>query len=1375
MDKQLEQILKSKQSAIKLLSKGDNELIISKQVEIKGDATCDKLICNNIEVRSSGNKTLITNSIITKSKLDSTLIGTSSPTLGVFTTINIKSIDPLKALYLDGDINIYKRGETIRSINSLYNPLHINTNKYLTLNSNNRIDIISTTFNINTTHTTHSGIFHILNNTDSNSLSNGSVIINGGVAIGKTITIGGSINSLANTNNNIMGNLNVDNNISTNGMLYINNTNDTALTVNGGIIIKKNTHIYNSLTIYNNLNILNNNNSTNIINGNTVINNNFTVTKNINCQETINVKSLTINDSQNSINTATGSLIIKGGIGIGKNINIGGSSKINGTFIILNENDSSNINDASFITHGGAYIHKNININGNSIMNGKTEIKKNLIILDTSDSDNINKGSIVTLGGLSVKKNINMGGILIIHNKTESTNINTGSLVINGGVGIAQNVNIGGDVNIGGNVKINENLIVENYLRVGKNLHVESDLVVYDKVILKGDTDSFNINTGTFITNGGIGIKKNVNIGQDLNVLGNVTFNSNVNCIKTLYADNIYVRYNITSSKKAGEGLVSQPNIPFDTLVGNLKISSNISISNAFSSIDQWINRNLINTPPILVYTTDALVTSEFIQLEFELPTQIYVGFLNQKLPIMDSLYIDYRKNGVDTYTTINMNSITIDKIRIYPFTYNNYSKNNIFYLFNIEKHTPYDFRVYAKNNNINRPNTYLEFKNVKTEPPNLLPPPTNIIINNNINNSTKSIDLNWTHSISPNISIYQYNISYYTLNSIKYPNYIKHNSNSILTSSNIIYNSNNFTTINNLYPGHIYNVNIQAKNILNNNFGDFSSNNTIVTDLPIPPSYISNNNLYILNNNNYYFNINKGYSLNGNIYINNIYDYNKLDNNFSSNILENIRINENISTTDLNSTKIIANLDNNYNTNIFCNLNLNGFSHINNSTNFIDKFNIKLSNIKDFYEDEFNNGFYKTTDLQITFNNSTTYFVPSINTYILQIQQNIPFYNINYKTNLLYLNIDKIQSTPVVSDFKLTSIISDIDYFIYISGVPTVITGNVNFSFKTKYLTNNYLRHDKKHFNLNLITNNIKFSENNNVYSDHFKNSHNFYYNLDDTKHNNTGNIILPNTEDLLFKNQTIKINNINYTEDVNLNINAYNLHGTTHVSFSTKIRLDNESIKVINNINNANSSFGLYVTSGDIKYPNSYFDTIFDHVENISNTKDLQLVNGYFSTPYNINAFLNYTNYFNNMSLNYPNYEHSLINDSFRYITFRYLNILNDSNKITIEFIDTNINEILTSKYELLIKINDYNTSEFTTAWLDANKVIDIIGLNNHTKNINGTGCLSMFSNYVSTPQKKYCYLPNGSTGRLLVKLGFKNNEDFLIKYIKVTNGFI
>ena len=120
-------------------------------------------------------------------------------------------------------------------------------------------------------------------------------------------------------------------------------------------------------------------------------------------------------------------------------------------------------------------------------------------------------------------------------------------------------------------------------------------------------------------------------------------------------------------------------------------------------------------------------------------------------------------------------------------------------------------------------------------------------------------------------------------------------------------------------------------------------------------------------------------------------------------------------------------------------------------------------------------------------------------------------------------------------------------------------------------------------------------------------------------------------------------------------------------------------------------------------------------------------------------------------------------------------YNAIVNDINGITIEFIDSNIDEILTSNYQLFIKVTNSVNSDFATAWLDCNKPMDIIGLNNNTKNINGTGCLSMFNNYLSLPKKKYCYLPNGSIGTLFVKLGIKNNKDFLIKYIKVTPNFI
>ena len=1425
MNQALEKVLNSKQNAIKTLSLNGTELNISKSVEVSGDVSCEKLICNSIEVRNTGSKTLINDAIITKSTIDSTPIGIKLPSLANFTQLNIISSfsgNKLNAFKIDGDINIFNSDQATRNINCSSNPLSINTNEHLILNSQNKINLITNKtnlitnlFNINTPQTTHSGIFHILNNSNSTSLSTGSLIIDGGMAISKNITLGGTINSLIDNTNNIKGQLNVQNNISTSGILIINNQNNSnALIVNGGVIIKKNTNISDSLTVFNNLNILNNNNSTNFIQGNTIINNNLTIAKNINCGQNLNINgSLTITESTDSNNIDSGSLIIKGGIGITKNINIGGTTKINGNLTIFNQSDSYNINTGSFITHGGAYINKSIyinnnsNINGNANINGKALIKGNLTILNTEESNNINTGSIKTLGGLSVTKNINTNGIVTIHNDTQSTNISNGSLIIEGGVGIGKNLNVGQNATINNNLTVSNELNGNN-IYLSNDIHLDniyirgsilkesggeltlnvvpgqfSDLIVRDDFILTGEDESFDITTGSFITDGGVGIKKSLNVGKDLNVLGNATFNNNVNCVKTLYAENIHVKYNITSSE--GEisgsggtaGLVGQPDIPFDTLVGNLNISNNISVSNAFSFIDQWVNRHLIDTPPTLINTNAPIENSEFIQLEFNLPTQIFVGFLNKKLPIIDDLFIDFKKSDETDYTTINIGSILINKIIIYPFNYTNYIENQTFYLFNILKETEYDFRVYVKNNNTIRPTNYLQFNNLKTKAPNLLPPPTNISINKNLNNSSTSMDLNWTHSISPNIPIYQYNISYSTLDSIKYPSFIHHNSNKFITSSNIIYNANNFTTINNLYAGHTYNINIQAKNILHSDFGEFSNlENTFTLDPPNPPSYISNNNLYILNNSNYYFNINNGYSLDGNTYINNIYNYNKLDDHLVSNILENIRINEIVSTTDLDTTKIISNLNNSSNSlNIYCNLNLNGFSHTSNSTDFENKFNLKLSNVRDFYDDdEFNNGFYKTTDLQITFNNSTDYLLPSSDTYTLQIQQNLPFSNIDYKSDLLYLNIDQIESTPEVYDLIINSVDSTIDYSTHISGVPTIIDGNINFDFKTKYLTNNYLRNDKKHFNINLITNNINFSPNINIYSDDFKNTNKNYYNINESIHND-GNIILHNTQDLLFKDESIKINNINYTEDLNININAFNLHGNSFNTFSTKIRLDNESLEVINNIGNANSSLGLYVTSGDTQYPDSNYGNTFNHQVDLVNTFDLQLVNGYFSTPYNINTFLNYTNYFNHSSLIYPDYSSILTDASYRYITFKYNIVVNDINKITIEFMDSNINELLTSNYQLFIKIVNISNPNFNTAWLDANKVIDVIGLNNNSKNINGTGCLSMFSNYLSTSKKKYCYLPNGSVGILYVKLGFKNNIDFLIKYIKVQPDFI
>ena len=134
MNQALEKVLNSKQNAIKTLSLNGTELNISKSAEVTGDVSCEKLICNSIEVRNTGSKTLINDAIITKSTIDSTPIGIKLPSLANFTQLNIISSfsgNKLNAFKIDGDINIFNSDQETRNINCSSNPLSINTNEHL--------------------------------------------------------------------------------------------------------------------------------------------------------------------------------------------------------------------------------------------------------------------------------------------------------------------------------------------------------------------------------------------------------------------------------------------------------------------------------------------------------------------------------------------------------------------------------------------------------------------------------------------------------------------------------------------------------------------------------------------------------------------------------------------------------------------------------------------------------------------------------------------------------------------------------------------------------------------------------------------------------------------------------------------------------------------------------------------------------------------------------------------------------------------------------------------------------------------------------------------------------------------------------------------
>ena len=164
------------------------------------------------------------------------------------------------------------------------------------------------------------------------------------------------------------------------------------------------------------------------------------------------------------------------------------------------------------------------------------------------------------------------------------------------------------------------------------------------------------------------------------------------------------------------------------------------------------------------------------------------------------------------------------------------------------------------------------------------------------------------------------------------------------------------------------------------------------------------------------------------------------------------------------------------------------------------------------------------------------------------------------------------------------------------------------------------------------------------------------------------------------------------------------------------------------------------------------------------------MQLINGYYKNLENINYNIN-----SNLII-YPNYNNTKLNlytkEIYDYITFRYDNIVNNTNKITIEFLDSeNMNN---SDLSIMIKIINNENIKYNTAWLNANKYISMLGINDYNKKIDNTGILSIYKKE-SSLIKKYCYLPNGSKGILYIRIGIKKNSNIKLKYVKVLNGFI
>ncbi len=182
------------------------------------------------------------------------------------------------------------------------------------------------------------------------------------------------------------------------------------------------------------------------------------------------------------------------------------------------------------------YVSQNLNLTGSgslfvesgiSTFNGYLDINSN-----TDISGTLNVGGATTIGGyVDINNSIDATGTVNIGGATTIG----GYLDVNAASDISGTVNIGGATTIGGYLDVNAASDISGTLRVGgistfngyvdinSNTDISGTLNVGGITTITNTTDSTSPNNGALILDGGLGVEKSVYIGQNLNVLSNVS------------------------------------------------------------------------------------------------------------------------------------------------------------------------------------------------------------------------------------------------------------------------------------------------------------------------------------------------------------------------------------------------------------------------------------------------------------------------------------------------------------------------------------------------------------------------------------------------------------------------------------------------------------------------------------------------------------------------------------------------------------------------------------------------------------------------------------------------------------------------------------
>jgi hypothetical protein len=459
------------------------------------------------------------------------------------------------------------------------------TNSFGIYNSNTS----SLSLSINT-----SGVVNIPTSVASSSSSTGSLVVTGGVGISLDLNVGGNVSGTWNGNTiSVSKGGTGATSFTSNGVLVGNGT--SAISPGSGI-----TYASNTLTI----------------------------------------PKLVSNDTTDSTSITTGAIQIAGGVGISKKLFVGTDATIGGNVYLSGEDsilshttvDGSDTGSISIASGGSSSSTRGSTIllkaNDHATQAGK-------ISLTCGNVNNTGSFSVITS---DVERfSIGYSGVVTISNALDASSSTAGALVLSGGLAVAKKTYIGSDLSVSGNSSLSTissgtwngstisvlyggtgaTSLTANAILIGNGtgaiqattgITFSSNTLSVNKIASLDTTQSTSSSSGAVTILGGLGVAKNVHLGEDLVVTGRIGAgtSTNINSAITLASGsnigiNTVVSFDTGSLSISGSGVglvsrgavVNMYGIDHSTLPGNLVLNSGTS-----SGI---VSINTANTPRITV------------------------------------------------------------------------------------------------------------------------------------------------------------------------------------------------------------------------------------------------------------------------------------------------------------------------------------------------------------------------------------------------------------------------------------------------------------------------------------------------------------------------------------------------------------------------------------------------------------------------------------------------------------------------------------------------------------------------------------------------------------------------------------------------------